>query len=141
MSEENKLTAKQEKFCTNIVGGMTQSEAYRDAYDTETDRRETVDVNANLLMKDKKISSRIQVLRDRLADKVIITADKLIKELEIVKAMTLTEERVDYTNHIKAIQEQGKLCGLYIDKKDLTTNGESLQPNIVINTNLKKQGE
>ncbi len=28
----NKLTAKQEKFCQNIVSGLSQADAYRDAY-------------------------------------------------------------------------------------------------------------
>jgi phage terminase small subunit len=135
------LTAKQEKFCVNLVSGMSQYEAYVDAYDTDTTRRETVDVNANLLMKDKKIASRIEVLREKVADKVIITAESLVNELEIVKAMTLTEQQKDYNNHIKAIQTQAKLLGLDVVKMDLSSKDGSMRPNIVINTQLKKQGE
>jgi len=134
------LTAKQEKFCQNIVSGMSQYDAYVDAHPgINTSNREWIDVEGNKEANIPKISLRIKELRDKVADKVIITVDKLIKELEIVKAMTLTQESPDFANHIKSIQEQGKLCGLYIDKKDLTSSDGSLQPNIVINTNLKKQ--
>ena len=135
------LTAKQEKFCQNIIEGMPQCDAYRDAYDTKTEEKNTVDSNASQLMDNTKIAQRIKFLRDEVASRVIITAESLVNELEIVKTMTLTEQQKDYNNHIKAIQTQAKLLGLDVVKMDLSSKDGSMRPSIVINTQLKKQGE
>jgi hypothetical protein len=145
------LTAKQEKFCQNLVSGMSQYEAYVDSHpDIDTSKREWIDVEANREVNIPKISLRLQELKDMIVDKLVYTvADSFNKLVELQdRSLEHMEDsqgnvivRPSVQNALKAEELKGKLCGLYIDKKDLTSSDGSLQPNIVINTQLKKQGE
>ena len=56
------LTPKQEKFIQNIVSGMSQRQAYKDAYNAENMTDESIDVEACKLFNDTKISLRYQEL-------------------------------------------------------------------------------
>ena len=54
----DKLTPKEEMFCTLVaVEGMSQRQAYREAYDTKASD-EVVDVNASRLSKNTNIALR-----------------------------------------------------------------------------------
>lgn len=112
------LTAKQEKFCQEIVKGKTQYESYCIAYpeQVDTSKRETLDNNAYMLSKKSEIIARIDELRKPAIDKVNITLEKLITELEEVKKLAKNKEQLKV--FIKAIEEQGKLSGLYTIKTE-----------------------
>lgn len=110
------LTAKQENFCKNIAKGMTQYDAYKDAYDTNTDDRDTVDNDAYKTAKKPEVAARIEELRNIATKDVKITLEKLLNELEEVKLDAKGDQ--DRANTIKAIQEQGKLVGLYVTKTE-----------------------
>lgn len=64
----NLLTDKENAFCMAIADGKTQYEAYCIAYDTKTERRNTVDCNASKLMTKTAIRDRIAELRQRKED-------------------------------------------------------------------------
>jgi phage terminase small subunit len=110
------LTAKQEKFAVNIAKGMTQYDAYKDAYDTETDDRATVDNNAYELAKNKEITARIEELRNKAVKDIEITLNDLLKDLDELKKKSMIDN--DRSNAIKAIVEQGKLLGFYVTKTE-----------------------
>lgn len=62
------LTAKQEAFAQCVANGMTQSDAYRSAYDiSETILAKTVNQEASRVMADRNVSARVRELRDILA--------------------------------------------------------------------------
>lgn len=61
------LTPKQEAFCQCVANGMTQSDAYRSAYDVSPETKpESIHVLASTLMADMKVSLRVKELRDLL---------------------------------------------------------------------------
>ncbi len=77
------LTPKQEKFAQGVAKGLTQSDAYRDAYTVkETTKLETVNQASCRLMADSNISARVAVLREKVAKKACITLQSHLERLE-----------------------------------------------------------
>lgn len=62
------LTTKQEKFVQNLVKGMSQREAYKDAYNAEKMADKTIDTKACLLFKKEKVRERYDELRGAIQD-------------------------------------------------------------------------
>ena len=56
------LTAKQEKFIQGIVSGLSQREAYKQAYNTNKMKNETVDNKAYILFKNDEVRARYNEL-------------------------------------------------------------------------------
>jgi len=126
------LTLKQETFARNIIKGMSQSDAYRDAYDAENMAQETIHVKASELAKDGKVGARIECLR---ADQMKLLDYDLtahLKELDEVK-----QDAKDANQHStagKMIELKGKALGMYVDKSEVTTEHKgNISINIVTN--------
>lgn len=64
LDPETGLTAQQEKFAQLIARGWSQSDAYRQAYETKTDNPETVWSCASRLAADIRVASRTRALLD-----------------------------------------------------------------------------
>ncbi len=75
------LTAKQEIFAQNIIKGMSQAEAYRNAYNTKKMSDKTVWENASRLMNNSKVIARVDELRSQVAKTAIMTAEERLKFL------------------------------------------------------------
>lgn len=105
------LTAKQERFVQNIVKGMTQRQAYKDAYNAENMKDETIDCEACLLFKDPKITARYQELIKELEKAAVMTA--LEKRL-LLKEMVL-DKKNSMSDRLKALDIDNKMSGEYID--------------------------
>jgi len=133
------LTSKQETFCQEIVKGKTQYESYCIAYpnQVETSERSTLDSNAYTLMQNTEIVDRIKELREPIAKAFNKSIGDLLREIDSIKLNSIDNND---KLALECLKEQGKLLGYYVDKKDIKTDG-SMSPTIVINTNLKKQGE
>lgn len=106
------LTAKQEKFIQNIVKGMSQRQAYKDAYNAENMKDETIDSEASILFNDRKISERYRELIQQLEDETIMTA---IEKRRMLKEMAINKEN-SVTDRIKAIDTDNKMSGEYVTK-------------------------
>ena len=76
------LTAKQEKFCQGVAKGLTYSDAYRESYNTDKMKAETINREAFDLMKAPKISARVEQLKQRALKRYDLTVDDIISELE-----------------------------------------------------------
>ena len=85
------LTLKQEKFVQNIINGMTQRQAYKEAYAAEKMKDEVVDVRACELFNNSKVKVRYQELMERLEDKAIMSARERMKWLSDVVAGNIKE--------------------------------------------------
>lgn len=131
----NKLTPKQEKFCQAIRNGKNYSDAYRESYDTNNMKMETINRNAFELFQNNKIKARIAELQRLVEEKICYTAkqsfDKLneiqkkaleMKKKVFIKDMDfpLEEETPDLKSAIRAEELKGKLIGLYVDKIEST---------------------
>ncbi len=75
------LTPKQEQFCFKYLELGDASSAYRDAYSCEKMKPESIHRNAHELLKDTKISSRIEELRKDHREQHDITVARLTAEL------------------------------------------------------------
>lgn len=69
----NTLTPKQSYFCRCVAGGLTLSDAYREAYDTQNMKVSTVHREAHALMAHPKITARVEWLQ-RQKDRALIAA-------------------------------------------------------------------
>jgi len=76
------LTPKQEKFAQAIADGMTQADAYRSAFNVKpTTKQGVVYVKASELMRDGKVSVRVDELKSALASKALWTREMSVKAL------------------------------------------------------------
>lgn len=118
------LTKNQELFCQNIVAGMSQIDAYKNAGYSLKNKEGTIYSNASRLMVDKRIVARVKELNNKIVARVIKrfskTKEDILFEMEEIK------DSEDATNKDKldVLKEQGKLLGYYIDKvqQDITAN-------------------
>lgn len=78
------LTAKQESFAQAVVSGLSQSDAYRKAYDASKMKAETIANNAYKLMSDNDVATRVATLRESLASKGLWTREKSVQALAAI---------------------------------------------------------
>lgn len=113
------LTAKQERFVQNLVKGMSQREAYKEAYAPPRMKDDAIDVKACQLFAQDKVKIRYQQLLDELADKSIMTAkERLVYLTDIIKS----NEEADMNAKLKAIDIMNKMQGEYVQKIDANVN-------------------
>lgn len=125
----NRLTPKQEKFCLEYVKGgrKSLSDAYRAAYNCEQMKPATVNTKACELMKNGKITARINELTEEAKQKAVVTLEAHLNEL--AKLRDLAADAGQYGAAIKAETARGKASGLYVDKQDVTSSDGSMSPN------------
>ena len=122
-----KLTAKQEKFAQAIaLEDMTQTDAYRSAYDTSKMADETVYVKASQLASKDNIAVRIAELRQQAMTPKVMTAQKRREKL------TELAQDEDPNVAMKAIDLLNKMDGEYIQKVEAAmTNAVSINIELV----------
>ena len=82
--KEAKLTAKQEKFCQEYIKTGSKSEAYRNAYNSEKMKPETINVKAVQTFDQDKIRIRIQELQKKAETRNEISIDWVVQKLKDV---------------------------------------------------------
>ena len=78
------LTPKQEKFVRNLVSGMSQREAYRNSYNAENMKPESMDKKASALFSRVDIRSRYNDLIAKANEKVEVKAEDILRELKAI---------------------------------------------------------
>lgn len=101
------LNVKQEKFIQNIINGMSQRQAYKDAYNANYSDK-SIDEKASTLFNSEKVQKRYKELLKELEDKSIMSAKERMIWLskvingEILEDMPLmTDINEDKVNTIK----------------------------------------
>lgn len=130
------LTAKQEKFVQGLVSGLSQRQAYRQAYPNADEwKPETIDNKASKLFKNSEILARYNELMDEHKAKALWTREDAVNTLKWLVNQSLESiksERFDkgYVRQgtssalISSIQELNKLEDLYPnEKKDINLSG------------------
>ena len=80
------LTHKQEQFCQNIISGMSQHDAYKNAYDAKNMSSKSIDEIASKMMKNSKIAPRVRELKELAA---FIASQKTSQELIWTREMSI----------------------------------------------------
>lgn len=130
----NKLNVKQEKFIQNIVKGLSQRQAYKEAYEVNYDDN-AIDVKACALFNQDKVQARYKELMQELEDKSIMSAKErmkylteIIKEQKKEKAYTMFgdeyEKVANFKTKLDAIEILNKMSGEYKTRVDANVNSE-----------------
>lgn len=101
------------------------SEAYRKSYNCEKMKAESINRLAFDLLQNLKITSRLDELRKKHAERHNITVSDLIKELEETKKVALSAMIPQCSAAISATMGKAKLLG-FLDKKDDGKDKEDL---------------
>lgn len=112
-----KLTAKQEKYCQNRIKGMSQRQAYRDAFPNNSSN-ETIDAKASVLEKTDKIQHRLAQLRAKLEKKNILSVQQI---LEILTKDAQSGELKAQDRH-RAMDMILKVNGAYVQNLNMNAN-------------------
>ena len=126
---KTELTTKQEKFVQNLISGMSQRQAYKDAFQADYDDN-AIDVNACKLFNDAKIKLRYKELIEELKEVNIMTAkERMIWLSEVVQGIQTDKEVVvngaevqikeveaNLMTKLKAIDTLNKMSGEYTTK-------------------------
>ena len=76
----DKLTVKQEKYAQGLFAGLSQREAYKQAYNCENMKDNTIDARACELAKDSKIAVRLEELQNELKERNMVTIERVLQE-------------------------------------------------------------
>ena len=111
-----KLTEKQENFALEyVLNGGNATAAYRKCYDVgETTLETTVWNNAHILLKNTKVSARIDERREQKYSGKVMSIEE--------RRMKLTEWIHDGNN--KALDMLNKMDGVYVEKQEITATQE-----------------
>ena len=121
------LTAKREKFVRGLVSGLSQRQAYYEAFpNSKKWKPETVDNKASKLFKENEILARYNELMEEHKNKALWTREEAVNELKWLykQAIKSIEEQDEgYVRQgtssalLGAIQELNKLEDLYPSDK------------------------
>jgi len=110
------MTPKQEQFSQLVANGMSQSTAYKEAYNANNMNNDAIHVEAHKLANHPKVSLRIKEIQSEIREKVQVSKESLTKELE--EDRLLAREQGQASAAISAVMGKAKLHGLLIDKQE-----------------------
>lgn len=108
------ITAQQTKFVEGLLKGMTASDAYRAAYDTEHMQASSIWVEASRLKSNPNVSLWLAEARKNGMGTSKLTLDSHLQELERLKAIAIETGNVGAA--VQAEQLRGKAAGHYVEK-------------------------
>jgi phage terminase small subunit len=130
------LTIKQEKYAQGLFTGLSQREAYKQAYNCENMTDKSIDECACVLAADLKVMSRIEELTEQLRIRNTLTVEWVLSNLKEVTQRCLVQEPVmirkgnemvesgEYTFQAnganKSLELIGKHLGMFVDKVEHT---------------------
>jgi hypothetical protein len=124
-----RLTAKQEKYIELVAGGMSQRQAYKEAYDCRRMTDKSVDELASKLMRNAKVTSRFNELCASAIkaseDNAVTMRAKLIKGWKKIEAANIMDYlTVDKDGTVKIRSDLKKLDCYAIKSIRLTNKGQ-----------------
>lgn len=87
------LTPKQEKFCLKYIEIGNATEAYRQIYNCERMKPETIKRSAKELLDNRNITATIEKLRQEAKERHGITVDDIIAEYEEARLLAKSLEK------------------------------------------------
>ena len=136
------LTAKQEKFVQNLIKGMSQREAYRNAFNNKSASDKSIDEMASKLFNTNKILSRYKELQEEAKNEAIMSAIDRKKWLtNVIKgeeqediyittddvSVKIGSKNADLNTKMKAMDILNKMEGEYTTKIEGNISVEKLE--------------
>ena len=118
------MTPKQEQFARLYVETGNASEAYRQAYNTDNMKPETVTNEAYKLLQTPDISAMVDDLKAEARQRHAVTVDDLLHELEQARAAALTASTPQSSAAVSATMGKAKMLGLLVDKAEIKAEAE-----------------
>lgn len=121
------LNQQQEDFTIGILNGMTNRDAYIEAYHPVDSNMDTIDAAASRLLSNVKIQARLDKLRKPKADRVVMNRTARQQVLAAVANHSI-EKPVSAAHKLAAIDILNKMDGeykpdqtnIYVNKVDIT---------------------
>ena len=118
-----RLTQKQEKFVQEyITNGGNATQAYKTAYDCDNMKSAVINVKAIELLKNGKVSVRLQEHKEKLQKKFFYTTEQSFNKLEELQSLATAKANIQAA--LKAEELKGKLLGLYVEKHQIVSPKE-----------------
>lgn len=118
VKDEDGLTPKQAKFAANLAEGMSQAEAYRNAYDAQNMAPETIHSHASRMAARDKVRARVDAL---IAERMRLIEAKGVSDREkvvtLLRKFAEDEARPDAIR-LRAVELWGKTCGAFVEVID-----------------------
>jgi len=115
VKDEDGLTAKQAKFAANLAEGMSQAEAYRNAYDAQNMAPETIHSHASRMAARDKVRTRVDALigeRMRLLETRGVSDRS--KVVGLLRQFAEDDARPDHVR-LRAVELWGKTCNAFVE--------------------------
>jgi phage terminase small subunit len=139
----DKLTIKQEKFAQGLFAGLSQREAYKQAYDCKKMTDKTIDEAACKLANDSKVITRIKELTDELKAKNMVTVEWVLKRLvelndRCMQGIPVYDREGNETGEWKfepnaankSLELIGKHLGMFTDKVESVNKNHNINEDI-----------
>ena len=130
MSEDKELpqlTDKQYKFVEGKAKGLSNAEAYRQAYNSKSTKPESIWRRAAEVASNSKVTAWLEYLRQeatsKLLDETHYTLEAHMAELDAV--LKLAVENKSYGPALQAIVSKGKACNHYTEHKQINVNNQA----------------
>jgi hypothetical protein len=128
MPKVNGLTVKQLNFCKNVVSGMSNFEAYKNAYDCGNMKESTIYTESSKLACKQSIQEQIKAMQAPQIKSIQIqninAKQKQIKFIE--ERINLCKSNGDESSVIKYTEMLNKIYGLYKDTDENETKQSSI---------------
>jgi hypothetical protein len=115
------LTPKQAHFARCVAQGMTQADAYREAYDPKQSTAATIHTLASRVMARVEVRARVDALMKARERAVVASAlsdrDKVLSKLRV----WLEGTEVTDSNRLRAAELLGRSSGLFATDINVTT--------------------
>lgn len=118
------MTPKQEQFARLYVETGNASEAYRQAYNADNMKPETVTNEAYKLLQDPDISAMVDDLKAEARQRHAVTVGDLLQELEQARAAALAAPTPQSSAAVSATMGKAKMLGLLVDKAEIKAEAE-----------------
>ena len=119
--KDKRMTAKMHAFASNIVQGMSPSDAYRRAYDCSNMSEVSIVSDANRLLKDARITQLLESFWVTLKENVIADAVSTRRHI-MAELYEHAERKTDRTSdRLKALELMGRAVGMFTDKVETKT--------------------
>lgn len=124
-TERNNLTIKQEKFCLEYMKDGNGARSYRDSYNSSKMSEASISQAVNELLKNPKITVRIQELREETTKEGILSIEERKRILsDIARNVAYDKEgNASFTDARGAIDILNKMDAVYTIKQEVEHKG------------------